>query len=139
MQEILRTQGHSLSHHLIRTFIEAAGYKWRKARVVLTSKDPNYQTKVDGIVKILTELKDDEAFFSIDEFGPFAVKKRGGRKRVGPEETYTVPQWEKSKGSLICQRSGQSKDRLCCPAGSVELPAKRRCDLFAVSDSGLRI
>jgi hypothetical protein len=44
---------------------------------VLTSKDPNYQTKVDGIVRILTELKDDEAFFSIDEFGPFAVKKRG--------------------------------------------------------------
>jgi transposase len=39
MQEILRTQGHPLSHHLIRTFIEAAGYKWRKARVVLTSKD----------------------------------------------------------------------------------------------------
>jgi transposase len=101
MQEILRTQGHSLSRHLIRTFIEAAGYKWRKARTVLTSKDPNYQTKVDGIVKILTELKDDEAFFSIDEFGPFAVKKRGGRKRVGPEETYTVPQWEKSKGYLI--------------------------------------
>jgi hypothetical protein len=33
------------------------------------SKDPNYQTKVDGIAKILTELKDDEAFFSIDEFG----------------------------------------------------------------------
>ena len=101
MQEILRTQGHSLSRHLIRTFIENAGYKWRKARVVLTSKDPNYQTKVDGIVEILTKLKDDEAFFSIDEFGPFAVKKRGGRKRVGPEETYTVPQWEKSKGSLI--------------------------------------
>jgi hypothetical protein len=64
-------------------------------------QSPNYQTKVDGIVEILTKLKDDEAFFSIDEFGPFAVKKRGGRKRVGPEETYTVPQWEKSKGSLI--------------------------------------
>jgi DDE superfamily endonuclease len=101
MQDILRTQGHSLSRHLIRTFIEEAGYRWRKARVVLTSKDPHYQTKVDTIVKILTELKDDEAFFSIDEFGPFAVKKRGGRKRVGPEETYTVPQWEKSKGCLI--------------------------------------
>ena len=45
--------------------------------MVLTSKDPNYQTKFDGIVEILTKLKDDEAFFSIDEFGPFAVKKRG--------------------------------------------------------------
>src|ERR1700720_2939154 len=82
MQEILRTQGYSLSRHLIRTFIEAAGYKWRKARTVLTSKDPNYQTKVDDIVKILTGLKVNEAFFSIDEFGPFAVKKRGGRQRV---------------------------------------------------------
>ncbi len=101
MQEILRTQGHSVSRHLIRTFIEAAGYKWRKARMVLTSKDPNYQTKVEGIVNILTELKDDEAFFSIDEFGPFAVKKKGGRKLVGAEETYTVPQWEKPKGYLI--------------------------------------
>ena len=35
-------------------------------------------TKVEMIVKILSELKSDEAFFSIDEFGPFAVKKRGG-------------------------------------------------------------
>jgi hypothetical protein len=49
MQEILRTQGYSLSRHLIRAFIEEAGYKWRKARMVLTSRDPNYQTKVDGV------------------------------------------------------------------------------------------
>jgi len=46
---------------------------------VLTSRDPNYRTKVERIVKILSELKSDEVFFSIDEFGPFAVKKRGGR------------------------------------------------------------
>jgi transposase len=101
LQRILRQQGQSLSLDLIRTIIGEAGFKWRKARVVLTSRDPNYLAKVETIVKILSELKSDEAFFSIDEFGPFAVKKRGGRKLVAPEESYTVPQWQKSKGYLI--------------------------------------
>lgn len=101
LQRILREQGQPVSRDLIGAVIEDAGFKWRKARVVLTSRDPNYQTKVEMIAKILTELKSDEAFFSIDEFGPFAVKKRGGRKRVAPGEDYTVPQQQKSKGSLI--------------------------------------
>jgi hypothetical protein len=37
----------------------------------------------------------------VDEYGPFAVKKRGGRKRVAPTEEYTVPQTQRSKGCLI--------------------------------------
>jgi hypothetical protein len=68
---------------------------------VLTSNDPEYKVKVERIQEILSQLKEDEAFFSIDEYGPFAVKKRGGRKRVGPGESYTVPQRQKSKGYLI--------------------------------------
>ena len=68
---------------------------------MLTSVDPDYQTKVEKIVKILSELKSDEAFFSIDEFGPFGVKRRGGRKRIAPGEDYAVPQRQRSKGSLI--------------------------------------
>ena len=79
----------------------AQSTQWRKARIVLTSKDPEYRAKIEVIKKILSALKSDEAFFSIDEFGPFAVKKRGGRKRVAPEESYTVPQWQKSEGYLI--------------------------------------
>jgi transposase len=101
LQRILREQGHSISRDLISTIIKGAGLKWRKARIVLTSVDPDYQTKVEKIVKILSELKSDEAFFSIDEFGPFAVKRRGGRKRVAPGEDYAVPQRQRSKGSLI--------------------------------------
>src|SRR5262249_473217 len=101
LQRDLRDQRQAISRDLISAIIEDAGFKWRKARVVLTSSDPNYQTKVEMIVKILSELKSDEAFFSIDEFGPFAVKKRGGRKRVAPGEDYTVPQRQKSKGYLI--------------------------------------
>jgi transposase len=101
LQRILREQGQSISRDLINEIIKNAGFKWRKARVVLTSSDPNYQAKVGKIAMILSELKSDEAFFSIDEFGPFAVKRRGGRKRVAPGEDYTVPQQQKSKGSLI--------------------------------------
>jgi hypothetical protein len=44
---------------------------------------------------------DDDAFFSIDEFGPFAVKMRGGKALQPPGEVRHVPQWQKSKGSLI--------------------------------------
>jgi hypothetical protein len=38
------------------------------------------------IKQILSGLKEDEAFFSIDEYGPFAIKRRGGSKLVAPGE-----------------------------------------------------
>ena len=98
---VLRSQGQVVCPEVIRTIIKKAGCKWRKARTVLASKDPQYKAKLKAIQDILSKLKSDEAFFSIDEFGPFAVKKRGGRKRVAPEESYTVPQWQRSKGYLI--------------------------------------
>jgi hypothetical protein len=37
----------------------------------------------------------------IDEFGPFSIRAQGGRALVGPGEMLTVPQRQKSKGSLI--------------------------------------
>jgi hypothetical protein len=73
----------------------------KKARVTLTSSDPLYREKVDAIKKALSDLKDDEAFFSIDEFGPFAVKMRGGKALQPPGKVRQVPQWQRSKGSLI--------------------------------------
>jgi transposase len=101
LQAVLRSQGQPLCHDVIRAIIKGAGYKWRKARIVLTSNDPEYKAKVDAIQEILSRLRAEEAFFSIDEYGPFAVKKKGGRKRVAPGDQYTVPQWQKSKGYLI--------------------------------------
>jgi hypothetical protein len=51
---------------------------------------------------VLSEIKDDdEAFFSINEFGLFAVKMRGGKALQPPGKVRHVPQWQKSKGSLI--------------------------------------
>lgn len=85
----------------IHTIIKEAGWKWRHARVVLTSNDPDYRAKVGAIKKILSELKPDEAFFSIDEYGPFAIKQKGGIKQIAPGEQYVVPQWQKSKGWII--------------------------------------
>jgi hypothetical protein len=78
-----------------------AGYRWRKARKVLTSSDPNYREKVHHIQSILAELQENEAFFSIDEYGPFSIRAQGGRALVGPGEMPTVPQHQKSKGSFI--------------------------------------
>ena len=65
------------------------------------SRDPEYRIKLENIQSILSGLESDELFFSIDEFGPFAVKMKGGRSLVGPGETRVIPQWQKSKGCLI--------------------------------------
>lgn len=101
LHRILREQGLPLSGARLGRVMRSTGFKWRRARVVLTSRDPEYARKVDAIKEILASLKSDEAFFSIDEYGPFSVKKKGGRKRVGPSESYVIPQWQKSKGWVI--------------------------------------
>ena len=101
LQAVLKKQGSPLCKGVIRTIIKHAGYRWRSARIVLTSADPDYRSKVEALKKTLSELGPDEAFFSIDEYGPFAVKKKGGVKRVAPGQEYVVPQRQKSKGWLI--------------------------------------
>jgi transposase-like protein/transposase len=101
LQQTLRKNGLTLGKHAIRTIIKDAGYRWLKARKVLTSRDPDYRTKLDNVQRILGGLTKDDGFFSIDEYGPFAVKRREGRQLVAPGEIATVPQWQRSKGILI--------------------------------------
>ncbi len=101
IHRILGENGHGISRQRIRAILKNAGFKWRKARIVLTSNDPDYHAKVAVIKNILSEMKEDQAFFSVDEYGPFAIKRKGGTKRVGPGEDYVVPQWQKSKGWMI--------------------------------------
>lgn len=100
-QVLLDMKGIDASYHVIRDIIRHAGYRWKKAKVVLTSNDPEYREKLARIQSILSNLDEDELFCSIDEFGPFAVKMQGGRRLVGPNEYPAVPQFQKSKGSLI--------------------------------------
>jgi len=98
---ILRAHDCTVCSHIIREITTAAGYKWRKARTVLTSKDPDYAEKVARVHAILSTLSADEAFFSTDEFGPFAVKMKGGLSLMPSGEQRIVPQWQRSKGCLI--------------------------------------
>jgi transposase len=101
LSRILKETGQPAGEDVIRKIIKMAGFRWRKARIVLTSNDPEFSEKLDHIRSILSGLKADEAFFSIDEYGPFAVKAQPGRALVGPGERRYVQQWQKSKGHLI--------------------------------------
>jgi transposase len=92
LERVLRETGRPACREVIRKVTKAAGYRWRKARVVLTSADPDYTEKLDRIRSILSKLRPDEAFFSIDEFGPFAVKMQPGRALTAPGEQRVVPQ-----------------------------------------------
>jgi transposase len=101
LSRVLRETGRPACPEVIRKITKAAGYRWRKARIVLTSSDPDYTEKLGRIRSILSRLGPDEAFFSIDEFGPFAVKMKAGRALSAPGEQRVVPQWQKSRGCMI--------------------------------------
>jgi transposase len=101
LRHALELQGLSACHETILQVIKSAGYRWRSAKVVLTSTDPEYREKLEHLQSILGALLPSERFFSIDEYGPFAIKMKGGRWLVGPDEHPSVPQWQKSKGWLI--------------------------------------
>ena len=76
---VLKEKGTHVGTALVAKMIKAAGYKWRNAKIVLTSNDPTYKEKLARIRYILSSLQPDEAFFSIDEYGPFAIKAKPGR------------------------------------------------------------
>jgi transposase len=101
LKQELENQGYHVGKNNVSLIVRKAGYRFWKAKEVLTSNDPKYKEKLEAITRILLNLKPSERFFSIDEFGPFAVRQRGGRRLV-PRGVYpTVPQFQKSKGSLI--------------------------------------
>jgi transposase len=100
LKRLLREQGMPIGKKTIRKIIKDAGFRFRKAKRVLTSTDPEYRQKLVEITRILSTLSDSQKFFSIDGYGPFSVKIQGGRALTGPGELRIVPQWQKSKGSL---------------------------------------
>jgi transposase len=97
-----RTYGSAVSVPMISVYIRSEGYVFRKARRVLTSPDPDFREKLSHIQSILQHLGPKEKFFSVDEYGPFSVKMKGGRALVKRGESKTYPQHQKSKGCLIC-------------------------------------
>jgi transposase len=90
-----------ISDGCIRENLVKMGYGFKKSREVLTSPDPKFREKVDHIKSILSNLKEHEKFFSVDEYGHFSIKLKGGRTYVKSGEEVAIPQLQKSKGSLL--------------------------------------
>lgn len=101
IRKVLVERGTVATLNSIRSVIRRAGVRWKRARIALTSKDPDYRPKLDAIKNVLGGLGDKEAFFSIDELGPVAVKMRSGKSLQLPGKVRIVPQWQKSRGAFI--------------------------------------
>ncbi len=101
LRDVIAEQGTLIGKNTISKMIKTEGYVFRKTREVLTSNDPHYKDKLARITRILRRLGPADRFFSIDEYGPFSVKERGGRRRVRKGEYPTVPQFQYSKGNVI--------------------------------------
>ena len=91
-----------LAPSTISDYFKDEGFRFVKARKVLTSPDPKYREKLAAITRILSKLGPNEKFFSVDEFGPFSIKIQGGRSFLKKGEVKTYPQRQISKGKLIC-------------------------------------
>jgi transposase len=98
---VMHNRGLHIGEDCIRKIVKNAGFAYRKAKKVLTSTDPAYKERLETITDILSELSQSERFFSIDEYGPVAIKIHGGKSLTAPDEKRVVPQYQKNKGSLI--------------------------------------
>ena len=101
LRRVLAEKGQKACPEVIREIIKAAGYSWKKGPESANQHGPQYQEKLAKIQAILSALGPNERFFSIDEYGPFAVKMQGGRSLMPPGRVRVIPQRQKSKGSLI--------------------------------------
>jgi transposase len=101
LNKTLRDEGVCVGSNTLSKMIRSEGYHFRKTREVLTSNDPDYRKKMKRITRILRRLGPDDRFFSVDEYGPFSVRRHGGRCRVRRGEYPTIPQYQKSLGYLI--------------------------------------
>jgi len=100
-EEFEQQYDRSLSDRSVSRYLKKAGFHWRKARRVLTSSDPQYRKKVGLVLETLRGLTSTELFFFVDELGPLAVKKYGGRSYVPKGTRKTFPQVQVPKGTVI--------------------------------------
>ena len=101
LAEIYKKQfGADISPSTVSRHVREAGYRWNKARRVLTSPDPEYREKVQLLLDTLRSLESTELLFFIDELGPLRVKKYGGRCYVKHGKRATYAQQQAHKGSI---------------------------------------
>lgn len=99
-QAYMRKHGEDIPTAALTRVLRLSGYSWRHARKVLTSSDASYKEKLGSLVDALHGLQPDEAFFFIDEAGPWRVKKYGGKALAKKGETPTIPEVQTSRGAV---------------------------------------
>lgn len=92
--------GKKLSTTSIRRNIKGTGYSIKRAIRVLTSNDPKYREKTKKVLDTLRNLGPNDAFFFIDEAGPWQVKKYGGKSLTLKGTIKTYPQFQIPKGRV---------------------------------------
>ena len=90
----------TMSRTVLTRILKDVGYRWKKARRILTSPDPDYHEKVERLLRILHSLTEYEMFFFIDEWGPVQVKKRGGRAYRRENDSPPIPRKQTPKGTV---------------------------------------
>jgi transposase len=75
-----------ISRRTVQRLIKSAGYSWKKARRILASPDPNYDEKVELLLRTLMSLTESELFFFLDEWGQYKCES-GAVKRTAPNTT----------------------------------------------------
>ncbi|MDB4921819.1 IS630 family transposase [Mucilaginibacter sp.] len=93
--------GQAISRSCVQENLHKMGLGYYRSRELLTSPDPDFRPKLDHIKQILANLGERERFFSVDEYGPFAIKMKVGRSFTPSGQMKTVPQVQKSKGCIV--------------------------------------
>src|SRR5262249_61717566 len=102
----------SSAHQKSPNPVSASALLWLRVLVLSTSSlsssisgcDPHTNfpiPSVEVILQTLQTLGDTETLFFIDELGPLAVKKYGGRSFVKKGKALVVPQLQTPKGSIV--------------------------------------
>ena len=65
LRQTLAGRGFPACPDVIREAMRKEGFRWRSAKVVLTSTDPQYREKLERVQTVLADLGDDERFFSV--------------------------------------------------------------------------
>lgn len=93
----------SVSYMQVSNSLKALGFSYKKSRDMLVSQDPKFREKIGHIQRILQQLKPNEKFFSIDEYGPVGIRIKGGRTlKHSADSPDIVPEKQKCKGFIIC-------------------------------------
>lgn len=97
-----KIHGAPISTSQISLYLKRRGIRFKRAREVLVSSDPEFDEKYERIQQILSNLGEKERFFSIDEYGPKSIRPKGGRMLVSRGELPVYRKVDKGKGSFIC-------------------------------------